>query len=91
MACDHLGPVYRNGDLLYFDQRLGVDDSECIGEDCMVQISEGLAVVRRLQSGSARGKYTLLDPRTDQPMERDVSPMWASPILMRIRAKAASG
>jgi phage repressor protein C with HTH and peptisase S24 domain len=72
-------PLYHDGDLLFHSRR-DTQFAEYEGEPVVVQISGGKRLVKILETGSRRGRYTLasvnpaFDPIEDQQLE------WIGPI-----------
>lgn len=80
---DSMLPVYRNGDLLFFRDRDGVELSRCVGKDCIVQVRNGPAFIKRVEK-SQRGKLRLVSYGGLPPVE-DPDIEWATPVRWVMR------
>ncbi|WP_164867842.1 helix-turn-helix domain-containing protein [Rhodovarius crocodyli] len=78
-------PVYRPRDILFFDRRTRVDE-DVIGEDCMVKVSDGRILVKRVLRGFLKGHYRLFSYDTQEESE-DLRLEWASPVEWVKRAR----
>lgn len=78
-------PVYRDGDMLFFDHDNPQDPEGLIGEECVVQVVDGSAFVKEIQRGSRPRLFTLVS-HADDPIE-DVRLEWAAPILWVKRSR----
>ena len=76
---DSMWPAYREGDHLFFAPADNVDEQACLYRDCVVQVADGPAYVKRLIPGPNRGTFTLASYRASEMT--DVRVRWASPIL----------
>lgn len=75
---DSMLPVYHPGDLLFFRKDDGVDQTCLNGRDCVVQVLNGPAFVKRLRK-VADGFYRL-DSYNNETSEQ-VQIEWAAPVL----------
>ena len=87
---DAMNPVYDDGDLLYYDDvRRGSAISDLVGLRCVVKISNGPILVKKLGKGSSRSTFTLwshdAEPRVDEKVD------WAAFIEWHRPAKARRG
>ena len=71
-------PVYRPGDILFAERRERAAD-DVVGRDCIVQVSNGPRLVKRVQAG-ASGMFRLYSYDT-QDETKDLILEWASPVL----------
>jgi phage repressor protein C with HTH and peptisase S24 domain len=76
---DSMWPAYREGDFLYFTPTDAFDEQACLYRDCVVQVVDGPAYVKRILPGPGRGTYTLASYRASEIT--DVRIRWAAPIL----------
>lgn len=74
---DSMYPAYNNGDLIYLLPKVSSLD-DAVGRECSVQIRNGARLLKRVQRGSAKGKYTLLS--YNAPPLVDVKLEWAAPV-----------
>lgn len=75
---DALEPVYRPGDVLFFRRPDGFDAEACIGRDCVIQLQNGPAYLKRLERDQS-GAYRLTSHRSEPIENADVE--WAEPVL----------
>ncbi len=77
---DSMYPVYGEGDILFYsrDQGHGVDVGSCVGRDCVVKVTNGPTLVKRVEMGGGRGQFTLMSYNA-QPMV-NARLEWASPV-----------
>lgn len=77
-------PVYRDGDILFYS-RPGPDDwTRHVGDECVVQVSDGRMYLKILRRGSKRGLAILSSYNADDIV--DVRLDWAVPIRWIMRA-----
>ncbi|MEL6339795.1 MAG: helix-turn-helix domain-containing protein [Myxococcota bacterium] len=81
---DSMYPVYRDGDLLFCRPRSGVEISECLGRDCVVQTVTGESFVKTLRQSLLPGRFRLTSYRI--PDIEDVALEWASPVVWVMRS-----
>ncbi|MEM6559549.1 MAG: XRE family transcriptional regulator [Myxococcota bacterium] len=81
---DSMYPVYRDGDLLFCRPRAGVEISECLGRDCVVQTVTGESFVKTLRQSLLPGRFRLTSYRI--PDIEDVALEWASPVVWVMRS-----
>lgn len=79
-------PVYRPHDILFFNRRSGVRD-DVIGEDCMVKVSDGRILVKRVLRGFTKGLYRLFSYDTQEESD-DLTLDWATPVEWVKKARA---
>lgn len=72
-------PVYREGDILFAETRSYVG-SEVIGLDCIVQVTDGPRLVKRVLRGAQQGKFLLFSYETHEVSD-ELELDWASPVL----------
>lgn len=72
--------LYRDGDVLIYDERREDVDSFAGKRDCIVQLSDERIMVKRVTRGTNEGLYTLTS--SNHPPIEDVSLLWCA----RIRA-----
>lgn len=78
-----MAPVYREGDLLFFVKKDGVEISRCVGRDCIVQIRSGPAYIKRLER-TPGGKLRLVSYGDLAPIEEpDIE--WCVPVKWVMR------
>ena len=77
---DRMQPRYADGDILFFSRKAGLDIANCLHRDCIVRLSTGETLLKRLEEGSKMGCFTLrpLNP-THRPM-LDVPVDWLAPV-----------
>ena len=73
---DSMLPLYKSGAVLYYSEQLPPD--RMLGEQCIVQLTDGRVLVKMLRRGSDKGLYTLLS--LNAPDIEDVTVEWAAPI-----------
>lgn len=78
-------PVYRDGDILYFDAEAKAH-ADAIGRDCMVQIVDGPRQIKRVLRGGKRNTFRLFSYATHSESD-DVKLEWAAPVLWVQRAQ----
>lgn len=71
-------PVYREGDLLFAEQRKHVAN-DVVGQDCIVQVADGPCLVKRVHRGSGSGLFRLFSYET-QELTDDLRLTWAAPV-----------
>lgn len=52
-------PVYRHGDIIYYEKDRLANPADCIGEECVVELEDGRMYVKRILRGSRPNVYTL--------------------------------
>lgn len=72
-------PVYRDGDMLFYDDKQRAKPADMVGTECVVQVRGGAMVVKRIMSGSRKNLFTLSS--YNAPEIKDVAIEWAAPIL----------
>lgn len=81
---DSMAPVYRNGDLIYF-QRDGTPPADLVGHDCIAQVRNGPTYIKLLVRGSKHGRFGLRSYRdTPEIVDQDIE--WAARVLWVKRA-----
>jgi transcriptional regulator with XRE-family HTH domain len=80
---DALEPIYGNGDILYFG-KTKVHPSSCLGKECVIQILNGPAMVRKIKSFQ-NGTYILEWHGVEVIKTADIE--WALPVLWVRRAQ----
>lgn len=78
-------PVYRDGDLVYFDPAANSRILDLIGRDCVVEMDAGQRVLKRIEYGSTAGLYTLAS--YNSPEIRDQAVKSAAEIVWLKRAR----
>ncbi len=78
-------PVYRDGDLVYYNPTANSRVLELIGRDCVIELADGRLFLKRLEYGSRAGLYNLASYGT--PEIRDQAVRSAAEILWLKRAK----
>jgi phage repressor protein C with HTH and peptisase S24 domain len=77
---DSMYPAYENGDIIFYVRNgVDIDESECIGKQCIIKVTEGPIYIKRLSRGSAPGLYHL-ESHNAPPMH-DVTIDWATKVL----------
>jgi transcriptional regulator with XRE-family HTH domain len=77
-----LWPVYRQGDLVIYDQ--GAPIADACGRECVVTLNDGKTLIRWLFNGSRPGLYRLVSHR--EPEIHDISIKSAHPVVFVRRA-----
>lgn len=72
-------PVYKDGDIIYADQR-GASDGEIINKDCIVEVADGRRLIKRVHRGASARLFRLFSYET-QELTDDLELTWASPVL----------
>lgn len=78
-------PVYRSGDIIYVDKSTEDQLSTLVGEDCVVELSDGRQIVRQLMPGSSPSNFTLQAYNAATIIEVPVARAW--PIVAVVRRK----
>jgi transcriptional regulator with XRE-family HTH domain len=81
---DSLLPVAENGWRLIYAGDQSLVDSEILNRLCVVQLTDGRAMVKRVMRGSQTGCYHLLS--TNAPMIENAQLEWAAPVKAIIPA-----
>ena len=75
---DSMLPVYRDGDLLYYDTH--EEPQELVGRDVIVELEDGRCMVKQLMPGTKAGTWTLLShnaaPIIDAPIRWTARVKW---------------
>lgn len=71
-------PVYRPRDVLFAERRDRAAD-DVIGQDCIVQVTDGRRLVKRVQRGHIKGMYRLYSYDTQDETD-DLALDWAAPV-----------
>lgn len=74
-----MSPRFQDGEHIFYNKNSDIENA--IGRDCVVKLSDGRMMVKRLRHGSKRGKYTLLSYNSTVDPIVDVRLEWAAPIL----------
>jgi phage repressor protein C with HTH and peptisase S24 domain len=80
-------PVYRDGDLLFFSTGGNLAPSDCIGEDCIVQVRSGPAYIKAIERGTKPSRYKLVSYDGETPPIDNVDIEWAAPVRHVTRAR----
>lgn len=73
-------PVYRHGDYIVCSGRHVANFDNLIGQDCVVMTKDGLGLIKILQRGRTRGRYSLKSYNFTTPDVEDVDLAWVAPI-----------
>jgi transcriptional regulator with XRE-family HTH domain len=76
-----LYPVYRDGDLLFFE-RQGEDPRDCLGRDCVIMLPGGEIYLKRLEASSSGFRLVAYN-KPDIEVE---AVAWAAPVVWVRRA-----
>ncbi|MFC0407946.1 LexA family transcriptional regulator [Roseomonas elaeocarpi] len=76
-------PAYREGDVLFAEQAADAPEV-IIGRDCILQISDGRRLVKKVLRGSEPGRFRLFSYET-QDISDDVELVWAAPVRWVLR------
>lgn len=77
---DSMYPAYEDGDIIFYVRDgVDIDESTCIGKQCIVKTTDGHIYIKRLSRGSAAGLYHL-ESHNAPPMH-DKSIEWATRVL----------
>ena len=79
-------PVYRHGDLIYFEKDRTADPADCVGEECIVELDDGKLYLKRILPGTRPGVYTLAS--YNAPEEPDRMIVSCGPVLWVKRRRA---
>lgn len=74
---DSMHPVYREGDILIYEDR-HADPVHLLGRECVVALADGRMYVKELAKGSKPGLFTLLS--WNAPPIYDTAVAWAAPV-----------
>jgi len=75
---DSMYPVYQDGDVIFYGRDATEDEANYLGRECVVKLTEGPTLLKRVMRGSERGSYLLLSYNAS-PMD-NVRLDWASPV-----------
>lgn len=75
---DGLRPAYDNGDIIFYAIDANWAPGDIVGRDCIVKLTSGLTLLKRVTNGARRDRYTLSSHVT--PPIDDVELAWASPV-----------
>jgi transcriptional regulator with XRE-family HTH domain len=78
---DSMSPVYRNGDQLFCQQRFGAGIHNLMGQDCVIETTDGERFVKILEKGSQRNLYRLKSYNPYFKDIEDVGLKWAAPVI----------
>lgn len=81
-------PVYREGDVLFFNDKDTLSCEKALGIECIAQVKDGAAMVKRVLKGNRRGVYTLAS--YNAPELHDMKVEWCAPIIWIRRNQAPS-
>ncbi|MCP5381758.1 MAG: helix-turn-helix transcriptional regulator [Kordiimonadaceae bacterium] len=77
---DSMYPAYEDGDIIFYIRNgIDIDESECIGRQCIIKVLDGPIYIKRLSRGSAPGLYHL-ESHNAPPMH-DKTIEWAARVL----------
>jgi len=79
VASDAFEPRFFADDLLLVSAA-GADLADCIGRECLVELSDGRLMIKRVEAGRSPETVTLRAYRLSNETLVDVSLRWASPI-----------
>lgn len=79
---DSMLPVYRPGDLIFYDQTENGDFVHLVGKDCVVRLSDGRTFLKELQR--TNGEYWLHSYNSTPVMKVDIE--WAAKVKVIKRA-----
>jgi phage repressor protein C with HTH and peptisase S24 domain len=81
---DSMYPIFEDGDLIaYGGEHLSPE--QAVGTTCIVQLSDGRMMIKRVRRGSSPGLYTLTS--TNAPDIEDVPLEWAREFVLRMPRK----
>jgi phage repressor protein C with HTH and peptisase S24 domain len=81
---DSLYPVYQDGDVIFYGLEASNDEAAFLGRECVVKISKGPTLLKRVMRGSERGSYLLLS-HNGSPVD-NARLDWAAPVRWIKRA-----
>lgn len=79
---DSMLPVYRPGDLIFYDQTDNGDLVHLVGKDCVLRLSDGRTFLKELQR--TNGEYWLHSYNSTPMMKVDIA--WAAKVKVIKRA-----
>jgi len=82
VAGDALFPEIDDGTVLIYRRDAPFEEAACLSKRCIVALTDGRWLLKRIVRGSAFGRYTLLS--TSAPPISDIDLIWAAPIIAYI-------
>jgi len=77
---DSMYPAYEDGDIIFYVRNgIDIDESECIGKQCIIKTSDGHIYIKRLSRGSSFGLYHLESHNAPPMHDRTIE--WATKVL----------
>jgi transcriptional regulator with XRE-family HTH domain len=77
---DSMYPAYENGDIIFYIRNgADLDESECIGKQCIIKTTDGHIYIKRLSRGSEDGLYHLESHNAPPMHDRTIE--WATKVL----------
>lgn len=85
VADEDMGPVYQPGDYIAGKFRYGADVAAVLGSDCIVRLSSGEDILRRVFKGQMKDRYNLAcinpTPTAQAPILFDMEILAAAPVI----------
>lgn len=75
---DSMYPVYQDGDVIFYARDGADDEAAYLGRECVVKLTNGPMLLKRVMRGSERGSFLLLSYNAS-PLD-NVRLEWASPV-----------
>lgn len=72
-------PVYHDGDVIFYNDEVTKRPEEVVGQECVVQLTDGSQYVKRVLNGSKPNLFTLAS--YNSPEIVDVGIDWCAPII----------
>jgi phage repressor protein C with HTH and peptisase S24 domain len=71
-------PSYNDGDIIFYRREDATPEDTFIGRECVVRLTDGRMLLKRVIHGSRRGRYVLVSHNA--PEITDVEIDWAAPV-----------
>jgi transcriptional regulator with XRE-family HTH domain len=79
-----LQPAYRAGDVIFYAREINTDERDFLDRECVVKITRGAILLKRVVAGSRPGRYTLLSHNASPISDSGLD--WAAPVQWVRRA-----
>ncbi|MFA7243195.1 MAG: S24 family peptidase [Sulfuricellaceae bacterium] len=74
-------PRFFDGDFVFYSRRRGLDPAAFLNRDCIVRLSDGRTMLKRVELGARKGQYTLRSYNPATPSIPDARVEWVAPVI----------
>lgn len=74
-------PRFFDGDYVFYSRHRGIDPATFLNKDCVVRLTDGRTMLKRVERGARRGQYTLRSYNPTTPSIPDAKVEWIAPVI----------